>query len=74
MNEEAAARRKAWLEEQQQSQVAAGLLVSQKMTEPQEYITDDFQVPAALLQQYPALADLDWSALHAKDCPPNENA
>jgi hypothetical protein len=74
LKDEAAARRKAWLEEHQQSQIAAGLLVPQKMTEPQGYMTDDFRVPAALLQQYPALAGLDWSALHAKDCPPNEDA
>jgi hypothetical protein len=73
LDEEAAERQKAWLEEQQQAQVAAGLVVPQpRLAQPLMDMTNNF-LPAAILQQYPALAGPDWSAL-PQGPPPDEEA
>jgi hypothetical protein len=73
LDEEAAERQKAWLEEQQQAQVAAGLVAPQPMmAQPHVDMMNNF-LPAALLQQYPALAGLDWNSL-PQGPPPDEEA
>jgi hypothetical protein len=73
LDEEAAERQKAWLEEQQQAQVAAGLVAPQPLlAQPHMNMMDNF-LPAAILQQYPALAGLDWNAL-PQGPPPDEEA
>jgi hypothetical protein len=73
LDEEAAERQKAWLEEQQQAQVAAGLVAPQPMmARPHVDMMNNF-LPAALLQQYPALAGLDWNSL-PQGPPPDEEA
>lgn len=70
LDEEAADRQKAWMEEQQQAQVAAGLVAPQPMMpQPQVDLLNLF--PAALLQQYPALAGIDWSSI-PQGPPPDE--
>lgn len=72
LNEEAAERQKAWMEEQQQAQVAAGLVAPQPiMGQPQMDMTGNF-LPAVLLQQYPALAGIDWSTV-PQGPPPDED-
>jgi hypothetical protein len=71
LDEEAAERQKTWMEEQQQAQVAAGLLPL-PITQPHQDPVHNFQIPAALLQQYPALAGLDWSALNQQGPPLDE--
>jgi hypothetical protein len=58
LDEEAAERQKAWLAEQQQARFAPQPLLAQ----PRMNVMDKF-IPAAVLQQYPALAALDWNAL-----------
>ncbi|KAK5171467.1 DNA-binding transcription factor [Saxophila tyrrhenica] len=64
LDEEAAERQKAWMEEQQQAQVAAGLVAPQPlMQQPQQVDMMGNFLPAALLAQYPALAGLDWNAI-----------
>ncbi|KAK4549720.1 hypothetical protein LTR36_005021 [Oleoguttula mirabilis] len=71
LDEEAAERQRAWMQEQQQSQVAAGLVAPQPMLSmPQTDMMGNF-LPAALLQQYPALAGIDWSAVPSGP-PPEE--
>lgn len=71
LDEEAAERQKAWMEEQQQAQVAAGLVAPQPvMAQPQMDLLGSF-LPAALLQQYPALAGLDWNSI-PQGAPPDE--
>lgn len=60
LDEEAAERHKNWLEEQQQQQLAAGMGAPQQQQQPVDMMSNAF-LPAALLQQYPALAGLDWS-------------
>jgi len=74
LDEEAAERRKAWLEEQQQAQVAAGLVAPQPANaQPHlDMMGNNFLLPAAILQQYPALAGLDWNSLHQQGPPPDE--
>ena len=73
LDEEAAERQKAWLEEQQQAQVAAGLVAPQPLlAQPHMNMMDNF-LPAAILQQYPALAGLDWNSL-PQGPPPDEEA
>ena len=63
LDKEAAERQKAWLEKQQQVQVAAGLVVPQPLlAQPHMNMMDNF-LPTAILQQYPALAGLDWNLL-----------
>ncbi|KAI7712567.1 hypothetical protein KC322_g3748, partial [Hortaea werneckii] len=63
LEEEAAERQRAWMEEQQQAQVAAGLVAPQPIVDaPQIDMTNTF-LPAVLLQQYPALANIDWNAI-----------
>ena len=72
LDEEAAERHKAWMEEQQQAQVAAGLVAPQPMVQqPQMEMMGNF-LPAALLQQYPALAGIDWSTV-PQGPPPEED-
>ncbi|KAF2771356.1 hypothetical protein EJ03DRAFT_342386 [Teratosphaeria nubilosa] len=72
LDEEAADRQKAWMEEQQQAQVAAGLVAPQPiLQQPQMDMMGSF-LPAALLQQYPALAGIDWSSI--PQGPPPEEA
>jgi hypothetical protein len=67
LDEEAA--KKAWLEERH----LAGLVTPQpKTTAPCHDHMNNF-LPAALLQQYPALADLDWSSM-PRGPPPDEEA
>lgn len=63
LDEEAADRQKAWMEEQQQAQVASGLVAPQPMMQQPQVNLLDTLFPAALLQQYPALAGIDWSSL-----------
>jgi transcription factor CRZ1 len=71
LDEEAAERQKAWMEEQQQAQVAAGLVAPQPMlNQPQMDMMGNF-LPAALLQQYPALAGIDWNSI-PQGPPPEE--
>ena len=71
LDEEAADRQKAWMEEQQQAQVAAGYVAPQPMmTQPQLNMMGNF-LPAALLQQYPALAGIDWNSI-PQGPPPDE--
>jgi hypothetical protein len=73
LDEEAAERQKAWMEEQQNAQVAAGLVVPQPMmAQPQIDLMGSF-LPAALLQQYPALAGIDWNSI-PQGPPPDEDA
>jgi hypothetical protein len=72
LDEEAAERQKAWFEEQQQAQVAAGLVAPPPIAQPHLDPMHNFQIPAALLQQYPALAGLDWNALNQQGPPPDE--
>ncbi|KAK3714196.1 DNA-binding transcription factor [Vermiconidia calcicola] len=72
LDEEAAERQKAWMEEQQQAQVAAGLVAPQPiMNAPQMDMMGNF-LPAALLQQYPALAGIDWNTI-PQGPPPEED-
>lgn len=72
LDEEAAERQRAWMEEQQQAQVAAGLVAPQPMlTQPQMDMMGNF-LPAALLQQYPALAGIDWNSMPSGP-PPEED-
>lgn len=74
LDEEAAERHKAWMEEQQQAQVAAGLVAPPPMiSQPQPVDLMGGFLPAALLQQYPALAGLDWNAM-PQGPPPEEEA
>jgi transcription factor CRZ1 len=71
LDEEAAERQKAWMEEQQQAQVAAGLVAPQPlMNQPQVDMMEGF-LPAALLAQYPALRGIDWGAM-PQGPPPDE--
>lgn len=61
------------MEEQQQAQVAAGLVAPQPMMpQPHVDMMNNF-LPAALLQQYPALAGLDWGSI-PQGPPPDEEA
>lgn len=70
LDEEAAERQKAWMEEQQQAQVAAGLVAPHPlMPQPQM----DMIFPTALLQQYPALATINWDSMAAGNPPPEED-
>lgn len=72
LDEEAAERQKAWMEEQQQAQVAAGLVAPQPMMQqPQIDMMGNF-LPAAILQQYPALAGIDWNSM-PQGPPPEED-
>lgn len=60
------------MEEQQQAQVAAGLVAPQPMmAQPHIDMNLNNFLPAALLQQYPALAGLDWGAI-PQGPPPDE--
>jgi hypothetical protein len=60
------------MEEQQQAQVAAGLVAPQPiMAQPQVDMMGNF-LPAALLQQYPALAGIDWNTI-PQGPPPEED-
>lgn len=71
LDEEAAERQKAWMEEQQQAQIAAGLVAPQPMlNQPHMDMPGGF-LPAALLQQYPALAGIDWNSI-PQGPPPEE--
>ncbi|CAK4033067.1 Transcriptional regulator CRZ1 [Lecanosticta acicola] len=73
LDEEAAERQKARMEKQQQAQVAAGLVAPQPMmNQPQVDMMTNF-LPASLLQQYPALANIDWNAM-PQGPPPDEDA
>jgi hypothetical protein len=58
-----AAAQKAWLEEQQQAQVAAGLAAPQPLLTPPSMGSVNNFLPAAILEQYPALAGLDWNSV-----------
>ncbi|WPG98561.1 Hypothetical protein R9X50_00135300 [Acrodontium crateriforme] len=71
LDEEAAERQKAWMEEQQQAQAAAGMTAPQQSMMPQIDMIGSF-LPAAILQQYPALAGLDWNSIPQGN-PPNED-
>jgi hypothetical protein len=57
LDEEVVERQRTWLEPQQQPRVALDLVAPQPMLENKRFM------PAALLQQYPALAGLDWNSL-----------
>lgn len=73
LDEEAAESQIAWLEEQQQAQIAAGLVApSPTIAQLHMDMTNNF-LPAALLQQYPALAGLDWNSIPLGP-PPDEEA
>lgn len=59
------------MEEQQHAQVAAGLVAPQPMMpQPHVDMMNNF-LPAALLQQYPALAGIDWGSM-PQGPPPDE--
>lgn len=74
LDEEAADRQKAWIEEQQHAQVAAGLVAPQPLLQqPQQFDMSGTFLPAALLQQYPALAGIDWNAMPQGNPPPEED-
>lgn len=70
LDEEAAARERALMEEQQQAQIAAGLVRPPELQQPHLDASGGF-LPAALLQQYPALAGIDWSSI-PQSAPPEE--
>jgi hypothetical protein len=72
LDEEAADRQKAWMEEQQQAQVAAGLVAPQPMLQQPQMELMGNMLPVALLQQYPALAALDWNTI-PQGPPPDED-
>lgn len=63
LEEEAAERQRAWMEEQQQAQVAAGLVAPQPIVDAPQIDMNHTFLPAVLLQQYPALAHIDWNAI-----------
>ncbi|KAI7056426.1 hypothetical protein KC352_g44375, partial [Hortaea werneckii] len=63
LEEEAAERQRAWMEEQQQAQVAAGLVAPQPIVDAPQIDMNNTFLPAVLLQQYPALANIDWNAI-----------
>ncbi|KAK1054698.1 DNA-binding transcription factor [Friedmanniomyces endolithicus] len=74
LDEEAAERQRAWMEEQQQAQLAAGLITLPPQQQQQPRMDMDLLgnfLPAALLQQYPALAGIDWNAM-PQGPPPDE--
>ncbi|KAF2480218.1 hypothetical protein BDY17DRAFT_327192 [Neohortaea acidophila] len=74
LDEEAEERQKAWMEEQQQAQVAAGLVAPQPlMSHAAQMEMNATFLPAVLLQQYPALATIDWNTL-PQGPPPEEEA
>ncbi|KAK5116718.1 hypothetical protein LTR62_007392 [Meristemomyces frigidus] len=60
LDEEAAERQRAWLEAQQQSEMASDFTASQSMLNAPLMDPNNF-LPQALLAQYPALAGIDWS-------------
>jgi hypothetical protein len=66
LDEEAAERRKAWLEEQEQMRVAA----TSSSMQSHHIAPLPIIIPAALLRQYPALAGLDLNALSQAPAPP----
>ena len=70
LDEEAAERQKQWMQEQQEAQLAAGVHPSQQMMPMQQDMMGNF-LPAALLQQYPALAGIDWNSV-PQGPPPDE--
>lgn len=72
LDEEAAERQRAFMEEQQQANVAAGLVAPQPIMAQPEMNLGNF-LPQALLAQYPALAGLDWSSI-PQGAPPDEEA
>lgn len=74
LEEEAAERQKAWMEEQRQQEAqvtAAGLVPQPLVNQPQMDMMGNF-LPAALLQQYPALAVIDWNSV-PQGPPPEED-
>ncbi|KAF2209037.1 hypothetical protein CERZMDRAFT_61626 [Cercospora zeae-maydis SCOH1-5] len=72
LDEEAAERQKAFVEQQQAAQVAQGLVAPQPMMAQPELNIGNF-LPQALLAQYPALQHIDWSSLPQGN-PPEEDA
>lgn len=79
LDEEAAERQRAWIEDQQRAQVAtAGFVASSQQQPPPPMLADprfDMQhpfLPASLLQQYPALAGIDWAAIPQGNPAPEE--
>ncbi|KAK4496549.1 hypothetical protein PRZ48_012529 [Zasmidium cellare] len=72
LDEEAAERQRAWMEEQQQAQAAAGMVAPQPMmAQPAVDMMGNF-LPEALLAQYPALRGIDWT--NVPQGPPEEDA
>ena len=71
LDEEAAERQREWLEEQNQAQMAAS---SASHADAASIPTDTLGnfLPAAILAQYPDLADIDWSAI-PQDPPAEED-
>ncbi|KAM3420878.1 hypothetical protein BST61_g4114 [Cercospora zeina] len=72
LDEEAAERQKAFMEEQQAAQVPQGLVAPQPMMAQPELNMGNF-LPQALLAQYPALQHIDWSTLPQGN-PPEDDA
>jgi hypothetical protein len=72
VDEEAAKRQEAWFQEQQQAKIVTGSVALSSMAQPYQDPMHNFQIPAALLHQYPALAGLDWNALNQQGPPPDE--
>ncbi|TKA24745.1 hypothetical protein B0A50_05733 [Salinomyces thailandicus] len=66
LDEEAAERQRAWMAEQQQAQLTAGLVAPQPMMNNSQMDIGNSFLPAVLLQQYPALANIDWNAIPAQ--------
>jgi hypothetical protein len=71
LDEEAAERQKQFLEDQAQQQMAAGMVAPQPMMPQPVDMMGNF-LPAAILQQYPALAGLDWNSI-PQGPPPEED-
>jgi hypothetical protein len=69
-DEEAAREKEAWLKEHEQAPVAT----TPSAVTVQSNTNAPFVIPAALLQQYPALADLGLTSLHVASTPPDEEA
>ncbi|EMC97639.1 hypothetical protein BAUCODRAFT_130739 [Baudoinia panamericana UAMH 10762] len=68
LEEEQAERQKAWMDEHAHAQAAAGFVAPQPMLNAPQM---DMLFPTALLQQYPALAGIDWNAM-PQGPPPEE--
>nr|OQO31904.1 hypothetical protein B0A51_01099 [Rachicladosporium sp. CCFEE 5018] len=74
LDEEAVERQKAWHEEQRQAQMAAGFGAPQMMAQQPQFDMMGSYLPQALLQQFPALANIDWNTLPQGNPPEDDFA